>query len=69
MSTNLKIAELSNKLQALINKTYELLEKTNNIELEKKLKDELEALKNRTDLTVAFVGQYSSGKSTIIYRK
>lgn len=66
MSTNLKIAELSNKLQTLINKTYELLEKTNNIELEKKLKAELEALKNRTDLTVAFVGQYSSGKSTII---
>lgn len=66
MSTNLKIAELSNKLQTLINKTYELLEKTNNIELQKKLKAELEALKNRTDLTVAFVGQYSSGKSTII---
>ena len=66
MSINLKIAELSNKLQTLINKTYELLEKTNNIELEKKLKAELEALRNRTDLTVAFVGQYSSGKSTII---
>ncbi|ATA83945.1 GTPase [Capnocytophaga sputigena] len=66
MNTNLKIAELSNKLQTLINKTYELLEKTNNIELQKKLKAELEALKNRTDLTVAFVGQYSSGKSTII---
>ena len=66
MNSSLKIAELSNKLQSLINKTYEILEKSNNIELEKRLKEELQALRNRTDLTVAFVGQYSSGKSTII---
>ena len=66
MNSSIKIAELSNKLQSLINKTYEILEKSNNTELEKRLKEELQALRNRTDLTVAFVGQYSSGKSTII---
>lgn len=66
MDSNLKIAELSDKLQSLIDKTYEVLENTNNAELEKRLKTELNALENRTDLTVAFVGQYSSGKSTII---
>ena len=66
MDSNLKIAELSDKLQSLIDKTYEVLENTNNAELEKRLKTELQVLENRTDLTVAFVGQYSSGKSTII---
>ncbi len=66
MNTSLKIAELSKKLQSLVGQTYQVLEATNNDELKKELREELDALKNRTDLKVAFVGQYNSGKSTII---
>ena len=66
MSTTFKIAELSEKLQHLVDKTYEVLSTTDNEELKENLRIELEKLKNRADLRVAFVGQYSSGKSTII---
>lgn len=66
MSQKLEIAELSAKLQELVDKTNKILDETNNKELKEKLEKELNALKQRTDLKVAFVGQYNSGKSTII---
>lgn len=62
----LKIAELRKKLQYLVDETYKVLEATDNQDLKENLKKELNILKNRTDLKVSFVGQYSSGKSTII---
>lgn len=65
-STNLKIAELSLKLKDLVQKTSNLLNEVDNKELQARLLEEMEVLKNRTELKVAFVGQYSSGKSTII---
>ena len=65
-TTNLKIAELSKKLQELIKKTYDLLDRTGNENIKEALNKELSELKERIELKIAFVGQYSSGKSTII---
>lgn len=65
-ATNFKIAELSKKLQELVKKTYIILEQTDNKELKETLDKELYDLNKRADLKIAFVGQYSSGKSTII---
>lgn len=65
-TTNLKIAELSKKLQELVKKTYDLLERTGNENIKEALNKELSELKERIELKIAFVGQYSSGKSTII---
>jgi len=62
----IKISELNVKLQELINKTNALLKETNNLELEKSLNTELKDLESRANLKISFVGQYSSGKSTII---
>ncbi|MBR8769693.1 GTPase Der [Porphyromonas levii] len=53
-------------LSSLIEKTRDLLLRTNNQDLLLKLDDELDAATNRKKLSIAFVGQYSSGKSTII---
>ena len=66
MNSSLKVAELGEKLSVLVNETYKLLETTNNPEIRENLVKELDLLKNREDLRIAFVGQYSSGKSTII---
>lgn len=65
-TTNLKIAELSKKLQELVKKTYDLLDRTGNENIKEALNKELSELKERIELKIAFVGQYSSGKSTII---
>lgn len=65
-NTKLRIAELDEKLKQLIEKTHSILEETDNSEIKKNLILEFENLQNRTDLKIAFVGQYSSGKSTII---
>ena len=65
-NTKLRIAELDEKLKQLIEKTHSILEETDNTEIKKKLILEFENLQNRTDLKISFVGQYSSGKSTII---
>ena len=54
------------KLQSLKEKTERLLQETSNEELAKKMNSELEEINERKDLRLAFVGQYSSGKSTII---
>lgn len=66
MNSELKIKELSIKLNDLISKTNKLLEITNSVEIKERLDLEIQKLNNRIDLKVAFVGQYSSGKSTII---
>jgi GTP-binding protein EngB required for normal cell division len=64
--TDLKYSNLSLKLDAIIQKTFSLLnefEKNKALEL---LKSKLNANKERTELKVAFVGQYNAGKSSII---
>lgn len=65
-NTTLLIAELDKKLKQLIEKTHNILEETDNSAIKEKLVSEFQNLQNRTDLKIAFVGQYSSGKSTII---
>lgn len=66
MNTELKIKELDIQLKKLVNETYSILDQTNNQEIRFRIEQELQELDDRTDLKVAFVGQYSSGKSTII---
>lgn len=53
-------------LQALKEKTQRILEQSDHQELVSKLDVELDEAADRKQLTIAFVGQYSSGKSTII---
>lgn len=53
-------------LATLKEKTKNLLVKTKNQDLASKLDDELDSVNDRQKLSIAFVGQYSSGKSTII---
>lgn len=53
-------------LESLRIKTRELLVSTKNQNLVAKLDSELESVTERKKLSIAFVGQYSSGKSTII---
>lgn len=53
-------------LLSLKERTKELLVCTNNQDLASKLDSELYAATDRKKLSIAFVGQYSSGKSTII---
>ena len=53
-------------LRSLKERTRELLVCTNNQELASKLDAELDEINERKKLSIAFVGQYSSGKSTII---
>lgn len=66
MEVKIKVRELNERLRKLVDNTYQFLEQTSNVELKNKLASELHALEDRVDLKVAFVGQYSSGKSTII---
>ncbi len=66
MNNQLKIKELDIQLKKLVSETFDILEQTNSTEIKLRLEQELQSLENRTDLKVAFVGQYSSGKSTII---
>mgnify|MGYP004446613443 FL=1 len=53
-------------LASLKNKTRKLLVTTENQDLASKLDAELDSADDRKKLTIAFVGQYNSGKSTII---
>lgn len=66
MDKKVKFAEYQQRLDTLVEKTSNLLQKTGNEDLAKRLKDELDKDSERTDLRLAFVGQYSAGKSTII---
>jgi len=65
-NTNFKIAELSKKLEQLVSKTINLFDYTENKNQKEILINELKELNDRSNLKIAFVGQYSSGKSTII---
>lgn len=53
-------------LASLKERTRTLLENTENQDLASKLDEELDSATDRQKLNIAFVGQYSSGKSTII---
>lgn len=53
-------------LEALKKKTRDLLANTKNQDLVSKLDAELESATERKNLSIAFVGQYNAGKSTII---
>ena len=59
-------ARLQENLYSLKERTRALLVSTNNQDLALRLDAELEAATERKKLCIAFVGQYSSGKSTII---
>ena len=59
-------ASYQEALQSLKEKTQRILEQSENQSLVSKLDVELDAVSDRKQLTIAFVGQYSSGKSTII---
>lgn len=61
-----KYVEFQQRLDSLINKTRLLLNETDNDELEKQMSVEINQTTERNELKLAFVGQYSSGKSTII---
>ena len=65
-TTKLKIEQLSVKLNDLKDKTIRLLDENGKEDLKQQLQKELADLKERSAIKIAFVGQYSSGKSTII---
>ena len=65
-TTKLKIEQLSVKLNELKDKTIRLLDENGKEDLKQQLQKELADLKERSAIKIAFVGQYSSGKSTII---
>ena len=65
-TTKLIIAELNKRLESLRQKTFDILKFANQDELKARLEKELLELQERTNLKLAFIGQYSSGKSTII---
>lgn len=64
--SRLKIEELSVRLNSLKERTVSLLERNGMIDAKENLLRELAELKDRSQIKIAFVGQYSSGKSTII---
>lgn len=64
--TEFNYAKYQEVLLSLIEKTKNLLADTDNQVLVSKLDAELEQATDRKELSLAFVGQYSSGKSTII---
>ena len=66
MAKSINYAVCQQKLQSLKEKTERLLHETSNEGLANKMNSELEEINERKDLRLAFVGQYSSGKSTII---
>lgn len=66
MEQKLKYAAYQRRLESLKEKTKALLISTGNNDLAETLNSELNSMKEREELRLAFVGQYSSGKSTII---
>lgn len=66
MDKTVNYAIYQQKLQLLKEKTKALLKATKNEALEQKLETELANINERQELKLAFVGQYSAGKSTII---
>lgn len=66
MYETINYAKYQQRLEQLILKTKNLLLQTANSDLAQKMDAELQEVSERKDLRLAFVGQYSSGKSTII---
>lgn len=66
MGTTVNFAQLQYRLNQLREKTLQLLNDTDNGDLAARLADEIDQSCERKELRLAFVGQYSSGKSTII---
>ena len=66
MNETINYAKYQQRLEQLILKTKKLLAQTNNSDLAKKMDAELQEVSERKELRLAFVGQYGSGKSTII---
>lgn len=66
MNETINYAKYQQRLDQLILKTKQLLAQTNNSDLAKKMDAELQEVSERKELRLAFVGQYGSGKSTII---
>lgn len=64
--SELKYKTLSKKLDRLVEKTFSLLSQFDKSDIASNLKTKLQENKERTELKVAFVGQYNAGKSTII---
>lgn len=62
----INFAKYQDKLAVLMDKTAKLLSETKNVDLVSKMSEELATANERKELRLAFVGQYSSGKSTII---
>ena len=66
MNETINYAKYQQRLDQLILNTKKLLAQTDNSDLAKKMDAELREVNERKELRLAFVGQYSSGKSTII---
>lgn len=66
MDETINYAKYQQRLEQLILKTKQLLAQTDNSDLAQKMDAELQEVSERKELRLAFVGQYSSGKSTII---
>lgn len=66
MNETINYAKYQQRLNELILKTKKLLAQTGNSDLAKKMDTELQEVSERKELRLAFVGQYSAGKSSII---
>ena len=66
MYETINYAKYQQRLEQLILKTKKLLAQTDNSDLAQKMDTELQEVSERKELRLAFVGQYGSGKSTII---
>lgn len=66
MAKQINFVVYQERLNTLQDKTKKLLAETNNEALVDKMLEELDLVNERKKLSIAFVGQYSSGKSTII---
>lgn len=66
MNETINYAKYQQRLDQLMLKTKQLLAQTNNSDLAQKMDTELQEVSERKELRLAFVGQYGSGKSTII---
>ena len=64
--TKFEFAQISRRLQKLIDKTCDFLSQNGQADLLATMKMELNEIKQRKFIKIAFIGQYSSGKSTII---
>lgn len=64
--TDFKLAQYEHRLKELKRRTDEFLRNSGHKELAENMNSEINNLSDRDNLRLAFVGQYNSGKSTII---